>query len=408
MSRLTDPARLQKEIEAQKKRAEALALLSSSGGERHFKPGEIRKARDGKDGDNTLEVVTLRKAQQTYLEQSAKERLLQQQNSVREGVQRKQAGGGSSGSGGDGGGGGAGGPLPEGWKEIKDPNSGSTYFWNKSSNATSWVRPVVPPHEAPEPERGGAGKGGGPGPAGSGPGESSSRSDGGVRNGGGSAASSTGEGGGDSTPPPLPAGWKEIKDPKSGGVYFWNKAKGATTWVRPTGPASGGSADGGAASGGGSTPGLPEGWKAVTHAATGQTHYVHEASGKRSFTLPGSEPPDASSSSGQRQRGREGRGGHAGGGGGGAASSARSSEGRNRGDSNRPKKKGRGSWEIDPLDPTGKTGGKWSDGLVQVGERMADSTASGPLWQQRPYPAPGKILRGRTPTDAETAGPRQR
>ncbi|CAN0369263.1 unnamed protein product, partial [Hapterophycus canaliculatus] len=73
------------------------------------------------------------------------------------------------------------------------------------------------------------------------------------------------------------------------------------------------------------------------------------------------------------------------------------------------KKKGRASnWAIDPLDPTGKTGGKWSDGLVQVGERMADSTASGPLWQQRPYPAPGKILRGRAPTEAETAGPRQR
>ncbi|CAM9479530.1 unnamed protein product [Ectocarpus sp. 12 AP-2014] len=312
MSRLTDPARLQKEIEAQKKRAEALALLNSSGGERHFKPGEIRKARDGKDGDNTLEVVTLRKAQQTYLEQSAKERLLQQQNSVREGVQRKQAGGGSSGSGGGGGGGGGGGPLPEGWKEIKDPKSSSTYYWNKSSNATSWVRPVVPPHEAPEPERGG-GKGGGSGPAGSRPagsrpGESASSSDGGVRNGGGSAASSTGEGGGQSSPPPLPAGWKKVKDPKSGGVYFWNKAKGATTWVRPTGPTSGGSADGGSASGGGSTPGLPEGWKAVTHAATGQTHYVHEASGKRSFTLPGSEPPDTSSFLGQRQRGREGGG----------------------------------------------------------------------------------------------------
>lgn len=37
----------------------ALALLSSSGGERHFKPGEVRKAREGKEGDNTLEVVTL-------------------------------------------------------------------------------------------------------------------------------------------------------------------------------------------------------------------------------------------------------------------------------------------------------------------------------------------------------------
>lgn len=25
---------------------------------------------------------------------------------------------------------------------------------------------------------------------------------------------------------------------------------------------------------------------------------------------------------------------------------------------------------------------------------MADSTASGPLFQQRPYPAPGSVLRG--------------
>lgn len=62
-----------------------------------------------------------RKAQQTYKELTAKERLLQQQNSVREGVQRKQSGAG----------GGAPPPLPEGWKEIKDPKTGSTYYWNK-------------------------------------------------------------------------------------------------------------------------------------------------------------------------------------------------------------------------------------------------------------------------------------
>lgn len=42
-------------------------------------------------------------------------------------------------------------------------------------------------------------------------------------------------------------------------------------------------------------------------------------------------------------------------------------EGRERGGGERPKKKGRGGgWAIDPLDPTGKTGGKWSEGLVQV------------------------------------------
>lgn len=45
----------------------------------------------------------------------------------------------------------------------------------------------------------------------------------------------------------------------------------------------------------------------------------------------------------------------------------RGRDGRDRSGGERPKKKGRGGgWAIDPLDPTGKTGGKWSEGLVQV------------------------------------------
>lgn len=61
-----------------------------------------------------------RRAQQTYQELSAKERLLQQQNSVREGVEKKakQAEGDAR-------------PLPEGWKEVKDAKTGATYYWNK-------------------------------------------------------------------------------------------------------------------------------------------------------------------------------------------------------------------------------------------------------------------------------------
>lgn len=35
-----------------------------------------------------------------------------------------------------------------------------------------------------------------------------------------------------------------------------------------------------------------------------------------------------------------------------------------------------------------KRGGRTTD-------KMADSTASGPLWQQRPYPAPGTIMRSK-------------
>lgn len=50
------------------------------------------------------------------------------------------------------------------------------------------------------------------------------------------------------------------------------QAKGATTWVRPT------------ASEGTATPGLPDGWKAVRHAATGERRALQER-GSYSYTL---------------------------------------------------------------------------------------------------------------------------
>ena len=39
--------------------------------------------------------------------------------------------------------------------------------------------------------------------------------------------------------------------------------------------------------------------------------------------------------------------------------------------------------------------GKWSDGLAAEGDAKTgvDATASGPLFQQSPYPSPGAILR---------------
>lgn len=39
--------------------------------------------------------------------------------------------------------------------------------------------------------------------------------------------------------------------------------------------------------------------------------------------------------------------------------------------------------------------GKWSDGLARHNEAKtgADTTASGPLYQMRPYPSPGAVLR---------------
>lgn len=53
---------------------------------------------------------------------------------------------------------------------------------------------------------------------------------------------------------------------------------------------------------------------------------------------------------------------------------------------------------LDPMDPASYSDcgrGKWSDGLSVEGEGRTgvDQTASGQLFQQRPYPSPGEILR---------------
>uniref|UniRef100_A0A8C5PEX0 Polyglutamine-binding protein 1 n=1 Tax=Leptobrachium leishanense TaxID=445787 RepID=A0A8C5PEX0_9ANUR len=61
-------------------------------------------------------------------------------------------------------------------------------------------------------------------------------------------------------------------------------------------------------------------------------------------------------------------------------------------------KKGRKDEEIDPMDPSAYSDaprGSWSTGLPKRNEAKtgADTTAAGPLFQQRPYPSPGAVLR---------------
>ncbi|CAJ0931265.1 unnamed protein product, partial [Mesorhabditis belari] len=53
---------------------------------------------------------------------------------------------------------------------------------------------------------------------------------------------------------------------------------------------------------------------------------------------------------------------------------------------------------IDPMDPAAYSDikvGKWASGLTEDTKTGVDVTAGGPLFQQRPYPAPGAILRAR-------------
>uniref|UniRef100_T1J4E2 WW domain-containing protein n=1 Tax=Strigamia maritima TaxID=126957 RepID=T1J4E2_STRMM len=58
----------------------------------------------------------------------------------------------------------------------------------------------------------------------------------------------------------------------------------------------------------------------------------------------------------------------------------------------------RGENNLDPMDPASYSDtprGTWSSGLERKGEAKtgADTTASGPLYQMRPYPSPGAVLR---------------
>ncbi|OVA14531.1 WW domain [Macleaya cordata] len=64
--------------------------------------------------------------------------------------------------------------------------------------------------------------------------------------------------------------------------------------------------------------------------------------------------------------------------------------------------------ELDPMDPSSYSDaprGGWVVGLKGVQPRAADTTATGPLFQQRPYPSPGAVLRKNAEVAAQTKRP---
>lgn len=52
---------------------------------------------------------------------------------------------------------------------------------------------------------------------------------------------------------------------------------------------------------------------------------------------------------------------------------------------------------MDPAAYGDAPSGSWSSGLTSDAKTGVDVTANGPLFQQRPYPAPGAILRKNNP-----------
>jgi hypothetical protein len=165
---------------------------------------------------------------------------------------------------------------------------------------------------------------------------------------------------------PLKRNWKEVPDVVSKKSYYWNTVTNETTWDRPIEVENMNDYNG-LNLNTSRVDDLPPNWIEKTHAATKQSFYQNTVTGKTSFTRPVVEKTvvttiataNAPSSSTTQQTTLSGN-------------KNKLSDTTFNNDSKRLR-------SVDPLDPTK---GKGLGNGPQDGS-MADSTASGPLWQQR-------------------------
>lgn len=243
--------------------------------------------------------------------------------------------------------------LPLGWVEAKDPATGATYYYNQHTGATQWERPLelLPSTTSIAPPQ----------------------------------------------PPMMPPKeeWIETLDETSGHKYYYNTKTHVSQWEPPAS------------------------LKKLSATNTNNAATQSSANGKKEITA--SELPRCSGCGGWGV-GLVQSWGHC------AhctrvfnlpeqqylayVTNARNS-GQNdptqRSNSKPPAKKGAGKKrahaeddEVDPMDPSSYSDaprGGWVVGLKGMQPRAADTTATGPLFQQRPYPSPGAVLR----RNAETA-----
>uniref|UniRef100_A0A0A9YR75 Polyglutamine-binding protein 1 n=3 Tax=Lygus hesperus TaxID=30085 RepID=A0A0A9YR75_LYGHE len=159
---------------------------------------------------------------------------------------------------------------------------------------------------------------------------------------------------------PLPLTWKEVYDPGTGRHYYWDVASDLVSWLPPGHPR---------AQVGESAATIREDRHLQATDADGSEH--ESESGEEDEEEEKEKPPRSN----EREKEREVM--------------------------VRPRDRGRTktkSNDLDPMDPASYSEvprGKWSDGLEKGNEAKtgADVTASGPLYQMRPYPNPGAVLR---------------
>ncbi|CAN4081319.1 unnamed protein product [Withania somnifera] len=207
----------------------------------------------------------------------------------------------------------------------------------------------------------------------------------------------------------LPVGWIEARDPTSGALYYYNGSSGKSQWERPIEAPAQVS---------GVCSGLPEYWQEVLDESTGHKYYYNSQTNVSQWEHPSklqqvaiqhhdrAVANNATNVTWGSQASTSQRCIECGGWGVGLVQSwgyckhcTRSSFKSPMSKSNKKDKRKRSydeDDELDPMDPSSYSDaprGGWVVGLKGVQPRAADTTATGPLFQQRPYPSPGAVLR---------------
>lgn len=151
----------------------------------------------------------------------------------------------------------------------------------------------------------------------------------------------------------LPPGWFKVPDQSTDRDYFWNVHTNQVSWRHPNDPRA--------------EITFPACWQKTSEDEKKDGRHREETRTLKSKVKVGKHP---SLLKAQKQREKNG-----------------------------PYRKGkRDDDALDPMDPASYSDvarGTWSTGLREDSEvnTGVDTTASGPLFQQRPYPSPGDILR---------------
>lgn len=237
------------------------------------------------------------------------------------------------------------GKLPPGWVEARDPASGALYYYNETTGTTQWERPADVSTALP-------------------------------------SASKI----------PLPEFWQESVDEISGQKYYYNRMTKVSQWEHPCTSNEFRHQIQGAKSCtskkclgcGGWGLGLVQSWGYCNHCTR-----VHNLPESQYLSLNVQSQPLISNATSH-----------------GVISENKIPIPKQRSNMKPPMGKGQKKDsrkrsfseddELDPMDPSSYSDaprGGWVVGLKGVQPRAADTTATGPLFQQRPYPSPGAVLR---------------